>query len=65
MTSLSDRHHRALNRALNTLRDALPRKFLICAALLSGLLLTGGAAHRAGLVIGNASPSVPRGLYLR
>ena len=51
--------------ALNTLRAALPRGALVGAALLSGALLIIGAVNHAGLVIGNASPSVPRGLYLK
>ena len=50
-------------RALNTLRSGCPRGFLLTAALISGLLMGGGVAWRAGLLIGNASPSVPRGLY--
>ena len=59
---------RAPNRrrnALNALRHSLPRRIMIPAIVLAALLLGLGAAHRAGLIIGNASPSVPRGLYLK
>ena len=52
-------------RTLNTPRTALLRRFLLCTSLLSGILLVIGAAHHTGLIIGNATPSVPRGLYLR
>ena len=41
------------------------RRALRIAALLSAPLLILGAANHAGLVIGNISPSVPRGLYLK
>ena len=41
------------------------RGFLLGAMLLSVPLLIIEAANHAGFVIGNASPSVPRGLYLK
>ena len=51
--------------SLATLRGTLPRGFLPGTALIAALLLIIGGANRAGLVIGNASPSVPPGLYLK
>lgn len=50
---------------LNTMRAAMPRGFLLGTALIAAPLLIIGTANRAGLVIGNISPSVPRGLYLK
>lgn len=61
MIPLSDWHR----RTLNILCIALARRFLLHASLLFGILLTAGTTHHTGFVIGNATPSVPRGLYLR
>lgn len=61
MTRLPAKH----SRAMVSLCSTLPRGFLLCIALLTGLLLIAGVTHRTGHIIGNASSSVPRGLYLR
>ncbi|WP_170565644.1 hypothetical protein [Ruegeria atlantica] len=47
------------------MRETLTRRTLLITALVTGLLLGAGAANHTGFVIGNATPSVPRGLYLK
>ncbi|WP_419738631.1 hypothetical protein [Ruegeria sp.] len=43
----------------------MPFRVLVGVGIVTCLLLALGTLNRTGRVIGNASPSVPRGLYLR
>ena len=62
---MMERPANRLRTSLLALRHTMPRRIMIPSIVLVALLLGLGTAHRAGLIIGNASPSVPRGLYLR
>ncbi|MXX88026.1 MAG: hypothetical protein F4213_07690 [Boseongicola sp. SB0677_bin_26] len=45
--------------------EGIPRPALLAAAVAVALLSGIGLAASAGLILGNATPSVPRGFYLR